>query len=120
MSNCNYRKAAKSTFIQNVGEIVYLWSISSTFYVQIFRTNASCSFFELRFGFVTKEKLPKQCSYNKFVRKMLMKLIPDRTIDDKINGRIENEEEIVEESEDDKNCRIRKSILLETEIVMVL
>jgi len=51
-------------------------SISSTFSAQIFRTNfpyEHCfdSFFHLH---VTREKLPKQCLYKKFVWKMLMKL----------------------------------------------
>jgi len=50
--------------------------ISSTFYVRIFRTNflyEHClgSFFYVH---VAREKLPKQGSYEKFVRKMLMKL----------------------------------------------
>ncbi len=45
-------------------------SISSIFYVQIF--------WQLFYVHVTKEKLPKRHSYEKFVRKMLMKLTPDR------------------------------------------
>ncbi len=44
-------------------------SISSTFYIQIFCTNVS--FF---YVLVTREKLPKQNLYEKFVNKMLMKL----------------------------------------------
>ncbi len=47
-------------------------SISSTFYVQSFRTNIILAvFFSVH---VTREKLPKQRSYENFVRKMLMKL----------------------------------------------
>jgi len=45
-------------------------------FINILRTNVS---YERRFGSffyvqVTREKLPKQCLYEKFVRKMLMKL----------------------------------------------
>jgi len=52
-----------------------LVSISSTFYIQIFRTNVVlAAFFYVH---VTREKLQKQCSYDKFVRKMLMTLTTD-------------------------------------------
>jgi len=55
-----------------------LVSISSTFYIQIFRTNVVlAAFFYVH---VTREKLQKQCLYEKFVCKMLMKLITDLRI----------------------------------------
>ncbi len=50
----------------------YQVSISSTFYLQFFSYEHHFgSFFYVH---VTREKLPKQCSYEKFVRKMLVKL----------------------------------------------
>jgi hypothetical protein len=45
---------------------------------------------------------------------------PDCTVDDKIDGRIEDEEKVVEESENDEHCRIGKSILFGAEYVVVL
>ncbi len=54
-----------------------LWSISSTFYAWIFCIKVFFgSFFFLH---VTREKLPKRCSYQKFAHKLLMKLIPTVT-----------------------------------------
>jgi len=51
---------------------VALWSISSTFYAQIFRTKVLwAAFFYLH---VPREKLPKRLSYEKGAHKMLMKL----------------------------------------------
>jgi len=51
-------------------------SISSTFYAHIFHTKLLCAaFFYLH---ITREKLPKRLSYEKGVRKMLMKLTPGR------------------------------------------
>jgi len=49
-------------------------------FINILRTNFSC---KCRFGsffyvHVTRKKLPKESSYKKFRRKMLMKLTPDR------------------------------------------
>jgi len=49
--------------------MIHLVSISSTFYFSYKRRFGS--FFYVH---VTREKLPKQRSYKKFVRKMLMKL----------------------------------------------
>jgi len=49
-------------------------SISSTFYARIFRTNFSPKQNVTRH--VTREKLPKKHSYEKFVRLTLMKLTP--------------------------------------------
>ncbi len=54
--------------------------LSGVNFINILRTNFSyehCfgSFFYVH---VTREKLPKQCSYKKFVRKMLMKLTTGR------------------------------------------
>jgi len=46
-------------------------SISSTFYIQIFHS-ARC-FGSFCYEHVTREKLPKQRLYEKFIRKMLMK-----------------------------------------------
>jgi hypothetical protein len=52
-------------------------SISSTLYAQIFRTKVLlAAFLYLRSVFVTKEKLLKALSYEKFAHKMLMKLTP--------------------------------------------
>jgi len=56
---------------KHVGE---MWSISSTFYTQIFCMKVlQAAFFNLH---VTREKLLKRLSYKKFARKMLMKLTP--------------------------------------------
>jgi len=46
------------------------------------------AFLKLRFGFVAKEKLPKRRSYEKFARKMLMKLTPNLSIG--MNGRVKS------------------------------
>ncbi len=54
--------------MQRSGGVKEKVSISLTFYMQIFCTNVH----------VNREKLPKQCSYEKFVRKMLMKLTKGR------------------------------------------
>jgi len=61
----------KITFILNDSGLV---SISTTFYVRIFCANIIlAAFFYVN---VTRGKLLKQCSYEKFARKMLMKLTP--------------------------------------------
>ncbi len=55
----------------------FLWSISSSIYARIFCTKVFFgSFFYLH---VTREKLPKRHSYEKFGCKMLMKLTPGRS-----------------------------------------
>jgi len=63
-----------SFFVYVVIVDAVLWSISSTFYAQIFCTKVfSAAFFYLH---VTREKLPKRRSYKKIAHKMLTKLRP--------------------------------------------
>jgi len=57
-----------------LGRILYRWSISSTFYMHIFCIKVLCTaFFYLH---LTREKWTKSLSYEKGVRKTLMKLTP--------------------------------------------
>jgi hypothetical protein len=72
---CKWLNIPKSLFLCTI--YIKMWpldqvSISSTFYIQIFRTNVV--FGSLFYVHVTREKLQKRRKYKKFVRKMLMKL----------------------------------------------
>ncbi len=74
---CNIRRTClKNT--ANFLQIGLLPSISSTFYVQIFRTNVILAAFTTctHNVQVTRKKLPKRPLYKKFVSKMLMKQRP--------------------------------------------
>ena len=50
----------------------------------------------------------------------LAKRLSDRTINDEINGRIENEEKVVERDQDQESGRVGETVLFSTKFVVFL